>query len=68
MATNILAMEWISVKDRLPENEKHVLITGNNTVYVGYYFYDSWTDLDGRTVSISHWQPLPEPPLTNSEK
>ena len=69
--------EWISVKDRLPEADKPVLVT-----YLGYmdgiartdgigiirwgvwYWYESEDDDndDEIIVRITHWQPLPEPP------
>ena len=65
--------EWISVKDRLPETNKEVLVyrggyigglmnvytyVGNDTWEDDYGFW-SRTDDDG----ITYWMPLPEPPI-----
>ena len=66
-------MEWISVKDRLPEDY-------NNYDYMLCYFegwddmffqrtleYDieekEWSDHEGNVYNkVTHWMPLPEPP------
>ena len=60
-------MEWISVKDRLPEEGDTVLgwERGYYTVVErhrnGWYWgRDEWIADEGGT--ITHWQPLPEPP------
>lgn len=60
--------EWISVKDRLPEDNTDVLVYHGSLIsiysYMGHneweddYGYFSRTDDDG----ITHWMPLPEPP------
>jgi hypothetical protein len=64
--------EWISVEDRLPEENTDVLIYRggfrgdlmNVYTYMGHnewedeYGYWSITDDEG----ITHWMPLPEPP------
>ena len=60
--------EWISVKDRLPEDNTNVLVYRGSLIsvytYIGHneweddYGYWSRTDDDG----ITHWMPLPEPP------
>lgn len=65
-------MNWISVEDRLPEDDSKVLAywvgdKGYNFCFVSQYFNNTryeptWTygfSDDGR---ITHWQPLPEPP------
>lgn len=56
---------WISVKDRLPETEDHVLCcteskTGRQNVLVGYYMGGLWRC--GMNSNVTHWMPLPEPP------
>lgn len=69
--------QWISVKDRLPEDEKPVL------AYYGFYHDDSNEDLGARYIGtltyftydpephwqhestglfVTHWMPLPKPP------
>jgi hypothetical protein len=66
-------MEWISVKDRLPEHLEKILIVyegsdnvlmanyKNGLVGMGFYVYYA----DGRMLihtPVTHWMPLPEPP------
>ena len=54
----VTAQEWISVKDRLPDVGKFVLIYNEiNGVCLDYH--------DGVTFGyydVTHWMPLPEPP------
>ena len=66
--------QWISVKDRLPESEKEVLVWYRYTwgtestsygfgINVRYSNTKQWRDgclLKG--VEVLYWQPLPEPP------
>lgn len=67
--------EWISVKDRLPEEGDYVLgiVSGHNGIIK---FTDAWMlvhydadekewwadeyDIEG--CSVTHWMPIPEPP------
>ena len=62
-------MEWISVKDRLPDNpEKDIVLcyidntlewmTGSSRMYVGVLGASE-------IMNTTHWMPLPEPPKTN---
>ena len=71
--------QWISVKDRLPENHKLVLCyaqstTGEGCCYIlGTLSNDEFWFLqahDGHHLSfpnlhlvVTHWQPLPDPPV-----
>ena len=73
-------MEWISVKERLPEIDFNVLVysRGRDLVYITYrldeYYPDSiddenkivWDD-QGIFNSITHWMPLPAKPKTEEE-
>lgn len=58
-------MEWISVKDRLPEKRKDVLCCFNGIrKMVEISWMDStrcflYEDIYGK---VTHWMPLPEPP------
>jgi hypothetical protein len=54
-------MNWISVKDRLPEDEREVIIAlANGAVTTSYYEPGDfgWA----HAGDITHWQELPEPP------
>ena len=59
--------DWISVKDRLPDDTRYVLCYGSSGAepYVGYYAYHhdcKWYDYDNENSYCTHWMPLPEPP------
>ena len=55
---------WISVKDRLPENTGNVLVSDGKKV--GEFTYIKYVSGIGKWnrnyEGITHWQPLPEPP------
>lgn len=61
-------MEWISVKDGLPEDGKDYLVTDGDACMVAAYnngikkwnFFVIDHYLDSKDVT--HWMPLPEPP------
>jgi len=67
--------EWISVKERLPENDDWVLIwyrdkDGDYYPTVGRFKENGcWsTDVDANDFAyppeeITHWMPIPEPPV-----
>ena len=58
IANGVTVQEWISVKDRLPDVGKFVLIYNEiNGVRLDYH--------DGATFGyydVTHWMPLPNPP------
>ncbi len=67
--------DWISVKDRLPENGEEVLCWYEyfrygdynrlfQTYGIGYQFNGHWGGevAQGRQARVIAWQPLPEPP------
>ena len=69
---------WISVKDRLPENEQYVLLwTKTGVMTYAQYLNDEphrpWItyDEDGSIRVwdnvVTHWLPLPEPPKEEKE-
>ena len=58
-------MNWISVKERLPEPGDEVLVTDKygNTTVAEFAHRKFWPDsLNINPASITHWMPLPEPP------
>ncbi len=67
---------WISVKDRLPDDDQMVLVIASGKPQqnltldraieiASYYTADSWV-LEAwpewETPNVTHWMPLPEPP------
>jgi len=67
--------EWISVKDRLPEDFQEVVcyIPGINGHCPGKEWQDSdfcigqqckgaWKRMDNENIQVSHWFPLPPSP------
>lgn len=58
--------QWISVKDRLPENCIEVLVYDTDCgIVIGWYdkeIGDFAADFISPLDAVTHWQPLPEPP------
>jgi len=60
-------MEWISVKEKLPEDNERVLIFENryNNQYTALYYKErNWFIVKDYMPAedVSHWMPLPKPP------
>jgi|688.fasta_scaffold1266571_1 hypothetical protein len=57
-------LQWISVSDRLPENDREVLVVLNGESYKDVHV--SWHDGEefgwATTGYVSHWMELPAPP------
>jgi hypothetical protein len=59
---------WIPVSERLPENGKRILLSGERRVFVGYYSekVQKFCHPDGIKIMWanppSYWMPLPAPP------
>ena len=55
--------EWISVKNRLPQEEQYVLYycVNYNKVDKTQYYYERFL-AESVGTHITHWMPLPEPP------
>lgn len=55
-------MNWISVKDKLPQNLDDVLIHyADGCIEVGCRYSDGWP-MERSLGPVTHWMPLPEPP------
>jgi hypothetical protein len=62
---SISSIKWISVADRLPDNEgKYLVCTANGNIGVGNFidYYGAGKLLCFDTWAVTHWMPLPEPP------
>lgn len=59
--------KWIPVSERLPENDKTVLVWNrrNSREYFDVYDHGSWIILESE--DITHWMPLPEPPKEETD-
>jgi len=60
--------QWISVKERLPETEDHVLCctvtkAGKRNVVRGYYCLDTQVWASGMNANVTHWMPMPWMPM-----
>lgn len=63
VANGLTVQEWVSVKDRLPEENTTVIVaTDNGIVFQCLYSYDGWDLWDDNDINITHWQPMPQPP------
>lgn len=63
-------MNWISVKDRLPKENKWVLGSDGSIYEVIYTHLDDdetkqYVNSDGKPIEITHWMELPELPSNN---
>lgn len=55
--------KWISVEDRLPEDDQDVLIcVRGQTIDTGYYYHEYWVAYACMSSDVTHWMPLPELP------
>lgn len=69
--------EWISVKDRLPEDNARVMVFCNDphlgklcrpmSIIIQYSRDRGWYDKAEKYRHVSHWMPLPEPPHASTE-
>ena len=67
--SGVTVQEWISVKDRLPEDDSDVLayssIDEESRIYPACYSNGVWFDCvfnAPATDTTTHWMPLPQPP------
>lgn len=58
-------MEWISVKDMEPKEDKNVLVLVKGRVHEGYKHGIFWMVPNCKrycNLDVKYWMPLPEPP------
>jgi hypothetical protein len=67
IAHGVTVQEWISVKDRLPEGFRYVLLwdSADRDFFMGVLrdngeWYVPW--YQDEPFNITHWMPLPQPP------
>lgn len=60
----VQSMKWISVKERLPENDDMVLVWNKDDVQFGRWRSDvrQWTDYTEYLRHVTHWMPKPGNP------
>ena len=69
----VTVQEWISVKDRLPEDSNDgfadaVLVTDGFVQHMAYFVGGEWRFAESGEIKepmwyrITHWMPLPNPP------
>ena len=77
-------MNWIDIKDELPKEAGHYLVLMNyknkHTHDVAHWWdqekldANKWLDADKpyfgvmTAGDVTHWMPLPEPPINNKER
>lgn len=65
----IIMNNWISVKDRLPDNHQEVIILTNNkdrrsarfVLDKDVYYFMNQDNMREQYIFVTHWQPLPKP-------
>ena len=69
ISNGVTVQEWISVNDRLPEDESDVLAYSRNgeegRIYPANYAKGVWFDCifaSSANDTTTHWMPIPEPP------
>ena len=62
IANGVTVQEWISVKDRLPEEKKMVLVNRKGVISVEFQCGCGWSYDYFTKFPVTHWMPLPEAP------
>lgn len=54
---------WISVKDKLPEDDREYIVFNGNHALIATYWGDGEWIMDSYAIrDVTHWMPLQEPP------
>ena len=69
ISNGVTVQEWISVKDRLPEEKvncivhyRHAYFDDDDYWAIGICFYDGEKFQINPAYKVTHWMPLPNPP------
>ena len=69
VANGVTVQEWISVKERLPQEKvdcivhyKHAYCDNDDYWAIGMCFYDGEKFQLNPAYKVTHWMPLPKPP------
>ena len=73
ISNGVTVQEWISVKDRLPEDSNDgfadaVLVTDGFVQHMAYFVGGEWRFAESGEIKepmwykVTHWMPLPQPP------
>ena len=69
ISNGVTVQEWISVKDRLPEEKvdcivhyKHAYCDNDGYWAIGFCFYDGEKFRIDLAYKVTHWMPIPQPP------
>ena len=69
IANGVTVQEWISVKERLPQEKvdcivhyKHAYCDNDDYWAIGMCFYDGEKFQLNPAYKVTHWMPLPKPP------
>ena len=58
--------DWVSVDERLPEDDRNVIVFQDNK-YISFGWLlrkETWKgSISDETIDVTHWQPLPKPPI-----
>ena len=62
IANGVMVQEWISVKDRLPEQGKEIIVYSGGVLKPTVFAYQFWNKHYDSWARITHWMPLPPAP------
>ena len=62
IAHSVTVQEWISVKDRLPEQGREVIAYSGGVLKPTVFACQFWNQNYDGWARITHWMPMPQPP------
>lgn len=64
-AVSKCAPAWNDVRDFLPDSDITIIVHHPNNdepVWLGFHDGETWRDVNGEEIAVSHWREMPEPP------